>query len=129
LIDELVPCVATVVDDAVDLKIRFESQFSRMNCQTFSWGVSSGHFAGNGIRVMLGGTMSRPDKMSAGLIDEQRGVCAQRDLGGYLLQVQVHGFGVASAVEPDGAKGKRMTGGPLTQAMRDKLKRAGWRSS
>src|ERR1700692_2480910 len=45
-----------------DLKIRFESQFSRMNCQMFSCGFSSGHFAGNGISVMLEGTMSRPDK-------------------------------------------------------------------
>ncbi len=45
-----------------DLKILFDSQFSRMNCQTFSCGLSSGHFAGNGIRVMLGGTMSRPER-------------------------------------------------------------------
>jgi hypothetical protein len=45
-----------------DLKIRFESQFSRMNCQMFSCGFSSGRFAGNGISVMLEGTMSRPDK-------------------------------------------------------------------
>ena len=43
-----------------DLKTRFESQFSRMNCQMFSCGFSSGHFAGNAIRVMLGGTISRP---------------------------------------------------------------------
>jgi hypothetical protein len=44
-----------------DLKIRFESQLSRMNCQMFSCGFSSGHFAGNGIRVMLGGTINLPD--------------------------------------------------------------------
>ena len=41
-----------------DLKIRLDSQFSRMNCQTFSAGLSSGHFAGRGIRVMLEGTGS-----------------------------------------------------------------------
>ena len=64
-----------------DLKIRFDSQLSRMNCQTFSCGLSSGHLAGNGIRVMLGGTTSRRE-MPAGLIDEQRGVAARRDLGG-----------------------------------------------
>ena len=57
-----------------DLKTRFEIVFSRMNCQMFSCGFSSGHFAGNAIRVMLGGTMSPPDRMPAGLIDEQRGV-------------------------------------------------------
>ena len=34
--------------------------------------------------------------MPAGLLDEQRGVRAGRDLGGDLGQVQVHGFGVAS---------------------------------
>ena len=77
-----------------DLKIRFESQLSRMNCQTFSCGFSSGHFAGNGISVMLGGTMSLPE-MPAGLIDEQHGVRARRDLGGDFGQVQVHRFGVA----------------------------------
>ncbi len=43
-----------------DMKILLESQLSRMNCQTFSSGLSYGHFAGNGIRVMLGGAMSRP---------------------------------------------------------------------
>jgi hypothetical protein len=31
-----------------DLKIRFDSQLSRKNCQMFSCGFSSGHFAGNG---------------------------------------------------------------------------------
>jgi hypothetical protein len=41
-----------------DLKIRFESQFSRMNCHTFSCEFSSGHCAGKGISVMLGGTIS-----------------------------------------------------------------------
>jgi len=45
-----------------DLKIRFESQLSRMNCQTFSCGFSSGHFAGNGMSVMLGGTIRRPER-------------------------------------------------------------------
>ncbi len=31
-----------------DANTRFESQLSRMNCQTFSCGFSSGHFAGSG---------------------------------------------------------------------------------
>jgi hypothetical protein len=34
--------------------------------------------------------------MPAGLIDEERGVCARRDLGGDFGQMQVHRFGVAS---------------------------------
>ena len=41
-----------------EVKIRFESQFSRMNCQTFSAGFNSGAFAGSGISVTLGGTAS-----------------------------------------------------------------------
>ena len=63
LIDELVPSLAAMVDDVVEgFEIRFESQLSRRNCQTFSCGLSSGHFAGNGIKVMLGGMTSRPDR-------------------------------------------------------------------
>ena len=42
--------------------MRLESQLSRMNRQTFSCGFSSGHFAGNGISVMLGGTVSWADR-------------------------------------------------------------------
>src|ERR1019366_9935997 len=38
---------------------RLESQFSRMNCQMFSVGLSLGHLGGNGTRVMLGGPMRR----------------------------------------------------------------------
>jgi len=45
-----------------DLKIRFESQFSRMNRQMFSCGFSSGHLAGNAMSVMLGGTISLPER-------------------------------------------------------------------
>ena len=45
-----------------DLKIRFESQFSRMNCQMFSWGFSSGHLAGNAMSVMLEGTFNPPER-------------------------------------------------------------------
>src|SRR5215470_9386186 len=41
-----------------DRNTRLESQFSRMNCQTFSTGLSSGHFGGKGMSVMLGGTTS-----------------------------------------------------------------------
>lgn len=34
----------------------FDSRLSRMNCQTFSTGLSSGHLAGSGMIVMFGGT-------------------------------------------------------------------------
>ena len=78
-----------------DLKIRFESQFSRMNCQMFSWGFSSGHLAGNAMSVMLESDVQPAGEMPSGLIDEDRGVCAWRDLRGDLFgQVKVHRLGV-----------------------------------
>src|SRR5829696_2549163 len=42
-----------------DANTRFESQLSRMNCQTFSAGLSSGHLGGSTTSVMLSGT-TRP---------------------------------------------------------------------
>ena len=38
--------------------MRLDSQFWRMNCQTFSTGLSSGARGGSGNSVMLGGTWS-----------------------------------------------------------------------
>ena len=35
--------------------MRFDSRLSRMNCQMFSTGLSSGQRGGSGIRGMLGG--------------------------------------------------------------------------
>ena len=42
--------------------MRFDSQLSRMNCQTFSTGLSSGHLAGSGSRVRLAGTTSPAER-------------------------------------------------------------------
>src|SRR5437867_13187301 len=42
--------------------MRLESQLSRMNCQTFSTGLSSGHFGGSRMMVILVGTRRRVDK-------------------------------------------------------------------
>ena len=42
--------------------MRFESQLSRMNCHTFSCGLSSGHLDGNATSVMLGGVTRRLDR-------------------------------------------------------------------
>jgi hypothetical protein len=41
-----------------EAKTRFEIQFSRRNCQTFSTGLSSGDRGGSGTSVMLAGTLS-----------------------------------------------------------------------
>ena len=62
LIDEPLPGVAAVGEmSSEDLKTRFESQFSRMNCQTFSTGLSSGERGGSRSSVMLPGTVSLPE--------------------------------------------------------------------
>src|ERR1700751_3216555 len=52
-----------MVDEiVVGLKMRLESQLSRMNCQTFSTGLSSGHFGGSTMMVILAGTRRRVAK-------------------------------------------------------------------
>ena len=55
-------------------KTRLESQLSRMNCQTFSTGLSSGHLGGSGTSVMFGGTMSLSDRCHPGLVEDEHGV-------------------------------------------------------
>lgn len=42
--------------------MRFESQLSRMYCQMFSTGLSSGDFGGMAMMEMLDGTTRRVDK-------------------------------------------------------------------
>lgn len=44
-----------------DVNTRFESQLSRMNCQTFSTGFSSGECGGRGSKVVLSGIWSFGD--------------------------------------------------------------------
>ena len=67
----------------------FQSQLSRMNCQTFSCGFSSGHFGGSGTIVMLCGHVKLVGQMPSGLIDQQRCVPPGRDIGRDRRQVQV----------------------------------------
>jgi hypothetical protein len=48
-----------VVHNIVErLNTRFDSQFWCMNCQMFSWPLSSGARGGSGIKEMLLGTLS-----------------------------------------------------------------------
>src|SRR5438093_13044279 len=75
--------------------MRLESQLSRMNCQTFSTGLSSGHFGGSTMMVILAGTRRRVDKVPAGLVDQEDGVGSGRDGCGDHGEVQVHRLGVA----------------------------------
>src|SRR3954447_10759428 len=75
--------------------MRFESQFSRMNCQMFSTGFSSGHLDGSATRVMFGGTTRRCERCHPAWSRRSTawapGATALCDLG----KVQVHGLGVA----------------------------------
>src|SRR4051794_11888464 len=75
--------------------MRFESQFSRMNCQMFSTGFSSGHLDGSATRVMFGGTTRRCEEVPSGLVEEKHGVGSRRDHPCDLGKVQVHGLGAA----------------------------------
>ena len=79
-----------------DLKIRFESQLSRRNCQMFSCGFSSGHFRRQRDQRDVGRHDEPARQMPAGLIDEKHGVRARRDLGGDFGEVQVHRLRVAA---------------------------------
>src|SRR5262249_6093071 len=72
--------------------MRLESQLSRMNCQTFSTGLSSGHFGGSRMMVILAGTSGQ---VPAGLIDQEDGVGSGRDGCGDRGEGQVHRLGVA----------------------------------
>src|ERR1700704_4487338 len=49
------------------IKTRFESQLSRMNCQMFSTGLSSGDFGGNGKSG--GHEMKSPAAGGSGVLD------------------------------------------------------------
>ena len=83
-----------------DEKMRFDSQLSRMNCQTFSTGpstllrraLSSGHLGGSGIR----GDISWHDQfcraVPSRLIEQHNGVCTWRDMECDLCQMHAPGY-------------------------------------
>ncbi len=77
-----------------DLKIRFDSQFCRMNCQIFSWLLSSGARGGSGRSEMLLGILSSL-AMPAGLIEDKDCVRAYGYSCSDLIEMKLHGFGVA----------------------------------
>ena len=74
--------------------MRFDSQLSRMNCQTFSTGLSSGHLGGSS--VMLAGNDEARRDVPACLVEYQYGMGTGRDGGGYLGKVERHAFGIAA---------------------------------
>ena len=97
LVDELVPCVATVVDDVV---VGFEDAvrkpivadelpdvFLRVQLGAFGWQRDQGD---------VGGDLQAAGKMPSGLIEKKDGVPPGRDLGGDLGKMEIHRLGVAS---------------------------------
>ena len=77
-----------------EVKSRLESQLSRMNCQMFSTGFSSGHLAGRAMMLILAGT-ELAGHVPTGLIHQHDRVSAGCDGERYLVQMQGHGFGIA----------------------------------
>lgn len=74
--------------------MRFESQFWRMNCQTFSTGFNSGDLGGSGRRVMLSGHDEPGGDVPACLVEDENGVRARRDRGADLDEMRLHRLGV-----------------------------------
>ena len=86
-----------------DLKTRFDSQFCRMNCQMFSWGLSSGERGGSGKSEMLLGSLEVFCAMPSGLIEDENGVSTGGDFGCDFVEMKLHGFGVAGRQHEGGA--------------------------
>src|SRR5262245_11718620 len=85
-----------------DLKIRFDSQFCRMNCQIFSWLLSSGAWRELQERDVAWNLESL-GAMPPGLIEEENSVSARSDFGCDLIEVKLHSFGVAGRQHEGGA--------------------------
>src|SRR5215475_1499555 len=65
-----------------------------MNCQIFSWPLSSGACGGSCKSEMLFGTL-RALAMPLSLIEEENSVSARSDFGCDLIEMKLHSFGVA----------------------------------
>ena len=75
--------------------MRLDSQFCRMNCQMFSWGLSSGARGGSGRSDRLVGNSEIFGAVPASLIEDEDCVSASGDPCGDLVEMKLHGFGVA----------------------------------
>ena len=66
-----------------------------MNCQIFSSEVRSGAWGGSGTSDRLVGTLRFFCAVPTGLIEDQDRVCAGGHSCGDLIEMKLHGFGVA----------------------------------
>src|SRR5262249_55755435 len=81
-----------------------------MNCQMFSWPLSSGARGGSGTSEMLLGTTRA--FMPSGLIKEDNGVRSGGDFDCDLVEMELHGSAVASRQHEGGAASR--SGPPKT---------------
>ena len=72
---------------STDLKIRFDSQFCRMNCQIFSWPLGSGAWRELQERDVVW-NLEGLGAMPPGLIEEENSVSARSDFGRDLIEVK-----------------------------------------
>src|SRR5215471_17612236 len=86
-----------------DLKTRLESQFCRMNCQMFSWPLSSGARGRQWHQRHVAWDLQHFRAMPTGLIEQDDRVCTRGDLGCDLVEMELHGFAVASRQHEGGA--------------------------
>lgn len=83
--------------------MRFDSQLSRMICQMFSTGLSSGHFTCDDVDV--GEHLEFAGCMPSSLIHQYERVRTRRDGERYLGKVQRHGVGVTERQDEPGTLG------------------------
>src|SRR5262245_34199283 len=75
-----------------------------MNCQMFSWPLSSGARGGSGTsEILFGTTRALAPCQPASLIKEDNGVRSEGDFGCDLVEMELHGFAVASRQHEGGA--------------------------
>src|SRR6266536_1027577 len=86
-----------------DWKTRFESQFCRMNCQMFSWPLSSGARGGSGISKIVARELESLGAVPPGLIEKHDRMRAWRNLGGDFVEMQLHGLAIAGRQHQGGA--------------------------
>ena len=87
--------------------MRFDSQFARMNCQIFSWGLSSGARGGSGRSEMFLGALRSLARRATSLIENENGVCAGGDFRCDFVEMELHGLSVASG-QHEGSAGSAL---------------------
>src|SRR5215471_4875726 len=86
-----------------DLKIRFDNQFCRMNCQIFFLAVEFGCAWRKLQERDVVWNLEGLGAMPPGLIEENNSVSARSDFGCDLIKVKLHSFSIAGWQHEGGA--------------------------